>query len=180
MHLDTLIVQLEAHAYPPPERVRNLWPVPMSLATALHSPTLVYDTALDHAFVHRLVNDVLRVLLLVKVQLHADVAQHDAQVREQQPPDPSHDHVLPQAQHKRIRPVHLELRCMRLRRRLELQQRASPDRCVGAERQSPRKSVLHASERAGRTFDNVKVRAERLLQHWVPEQPALQHTSPGD
>ena len=80
-HLHALVVQLQTVVDAPREHVADLRPVSTLLPTAFHPALLVYDAAFDDAISDRLPNDVLRVLLRVKVQLHADVPQRDAGIR---------------------------------------------------------------------------------------------------
>lgn len=123
-NLDTLVVQLQAILDTAREDIADLRAVSALLAAALHPALLVHNAALDDAIADRLADDVLRILLRVEVQLHADVAERNARVREREPPDARLDDVLAQAHDHSVGPVLLEHRRILRKGRLKLGQRA--------------------------------------------------------
>ena len=108
-HLHALVVQLQTVVDTPREHVADLRPVPTLLPTTFHPALLVHDAAFNDAVPNRLPDDVLRVLLRVKVQLHANVSQRDAGIRQGEPSDSSLDNILAQPDDERVRLVSLEL-----------------------------------------------------------------------
>lgn len=102
------------------ENLADFGPVPALLAITLHPTLLVDDAALDDPIADGLADDVLRIFLRVKMELHADVAEGDTRVRERETADACLDDVLAKADDERVRLVRFELSRVLRQRRLEL------------------------------------------------------------
>ncbi len=80
----------------------------------------MHDAALDDSVSDRLSNNVLGVLLRVKVKLDTDVSERDPRVGQREPSDPSLDNILPQSHDEGVRLVRLKLRGVAREGALEL------------------------------------------------------------
>lgn len=69
----------------------------------------MYDATLDHTVPNGFADDVLCILLRIKVKLDTDVAKGDPRIRERKPSDPSLDHILAESDDKGICLVGFEL-----------------------------------------------------------------------